>query len=277
MTSGLEIARHGESREAGVPGNAPFDTDRLDALMQEHGVGVLVATSKANVRYLVGSYSRFFEAFDEIGTDRFLPVAGYVRSRPDQAFAIASAIDRQQFSVEPPWMADCVCECETAAESAEVLARMLKARGLESATLAIEQSFMPLRAAAIVTNQLPHLHITEAGPILEELRAVKRRDELELLRAASDAVLASFEAAVRVSPPEATTADIARAVAVEEVSRGLVFAYCLIAAGANLERTPRPRCDGDAAKCSRSIRVGRSPATSGMSAAWPSAGSPTQS
>ena len=53
----------------------PFDAVRLDALLDEAGIDVVVATSPHNVRYLLGSYSLFHEAFDAIGVDRYLPAA----------------------------------------------------------------------------------------------------------------------------------------------------------------------------------------------------------
>ena len=39
---------------------APFDTARLDALLEDEGIDVLVATSKHNVQYLLGGYRFFF-------------------------------------------------------------------------------------------------------------------------------------------------------------------------------------------------------------------------
>ena len=36
--------------------SAPFDTARLDRLMEEAGVDVLLATSKHNVQYLLGGH-----------------------------------------------------------------------------------------------------------------------------------------------------------------------------------------------------------------------------
>ena len=34
----------------------PFDTDRLDRLMEDAGIDVLLATSKHNVQYLLGGH-----------------------------------------------------------------------------------------------------------------------------------------------------------------------------------------------------------------------------
>ena len=36
--------------------HAPFDTTRLDTLLENEGIDVLVATSKHNVQYLLGGY-----------------------------------------------------------------------------------------------------------------------------------------------------------------------------------------------------------------------------
>lgn len=216
----------------------PFDTTRLDELLLEGSVDAVAATSRHNVRYLLGTYSVFFNRFDAIGVDRFLPVAGYVRGRLDHAFAVASTIDRDQLVSAPPWVPTSVTGCETVAETAQAIVRLLRERNLASATVAIEKSFLPLRAARILRRLLPHVRFVEATPILEELRAVKTERELALMRAASECVLESFDAAIRPAVPGTSTRELARCVAVEEVARGLTFSYCLIAAGRSLDRTP---------------------------------------
>jgi uroporphyrinogen-III synthase len=46
----MNEARHDETK------HAPFDTTRLDTLLENEGIDVLVATSKHNVQYLLGGY-----------------------------------------------------------------------------------------------------------------------------------------------------------------------------------------------------------------------------
>ena len=47
---------------------APFDTARLDRLMDEAGIDILLATSKHNVQYLLGGHRAiFFESMDAMG------------------------------------------------------------------------------------------------------------------------------------------------------------------------------------------------------------------
>jgi hypothetical protein len=54
------------------PSIAPFDTTRLDRLMDEAGLDVLLATSKHNVQYLLGGHRAFFfESMDAMGLSRY--------------------------------------------------------------------------------------------------------------------------------------------------------------------------------------------------------------
>lgn len=63
---------HTHSEAAAKP---PFDTAKLDRLMGEADLDVLVATSRHNVQYLLGGYRFFFfDAMDAIGVSRYLPV-----------------------------------------------------------------------------------------------------------------------------------------------------------------------------------------------------------
>ena len=64
----------------------PIDVGRLDDLMEAAGIDVLLATSKHNVRYLLGGYRfLFFSTMEASGHSRYLPVLIYRRGRPEQA------------------------------------------------------------------------------------------------------------------------------------------------------------------------------------------------
>ena len=57
---------------------APFDTERLDRLMDDAGMDALFVTSKHNVQYLLGGHRAFFfESMDAMGLSRYLPVFVY--------------------------------------------------------------------------------------------------------------------------------------------------------------------------------------------------------
>jgi hypothetical protein len=67
-------------------GAAPFDTARLDQLMDEAGIDVLLASSKPNVQYLLGGHrSFFFDTMDAIGVSRYLPIVVYAKGAPEKA------------------------------------------------------------------------------------------------------------------------------------------------------------------------------------------------
>ena len=75
----MNEARHDEVKDA------PFDTARLDTLLEEEGIDVVVATSKHNVQYLLGGYRFFFYYMDAIGVSRYLSVVVYQEGRPDNS------------------------------------------------------------------------------------------------------------------------------------------------------------------------------------------------
>jgi len=85
----------------------PFDADRLDQLMEEAGVDVLLASSPHNVRYLLGGYRFFLYAvLDGIGMDRYLPFVGYVRGTPEQAFYVGAGNEDWGTDAHPLWVGE---------------------------------------------------------------------------------------------------------------------------------------------------------------------------
>ena len=53
----------------------PFDAARLDSLLEDAELDLLIVTSKHNVQYLLGGYrSLFFDYMDAFGVSRYLPI-----------------------------------------------------------------------------------------------------------------------------------------------------------------------------------------------------------
>ena len=73
---------------------------------------------------------------------------------------------------------------------------------------------------------------------LERLRARKTREELDLIRTASELVINSMLAVIASHGPGATKKELVEALRREEVNRGLTFEYCLLTAGTSLNRAP---------------------------------------
>src|SRR5829696_2031444 len=89
---------------AKVSSTIPFDAARLDKLMDEAGMDVLIATSKHNVQYLLGGHRAFFfDYMDAIGTSRYLPVLTYPQGAPENAAYIGHRLEGFQREVKPFW------------------------------------------------------------------------------------------------------------------------------------------------------------------------------
>lgn len=87
----------------------PFDAAKLDRLMEEAGIDVLLATSKHNTQYLLGGYKFiFFAAMDAIGHSRYLPIVVYEKGSPITRRILATAWKgeniRTTLSGHPPFI-----------------------------------------------------------------------------------------------------------------------------------------------------------------------------
>src|SRR6266478_9360077 len=87
--------------------HVPFDADRLDRLMDEAGLDVLIATSKHNIQYLLGGHrSFFFDNMDAIGISRYLPAFVYPKGAPDKAAYFGHGMETYQTQLKPFWVAE---------------------------------------------------------------------------------------------------------------------------------------------------------------------------
>jgi Xaa-Pro aminopeptidase len=90
----------------------------------------------------------------------------------------------------------------------------------------------------LLQAELGNCQIVDAYFPLERLRARKTRAELTQLREASERVVASMLAVFDGSAPGQTKNELVDRLRREEVGRDLTFEYCLITAGAILNRAP---------------------------------------
>ena len=117
-------------------------------------------------------------------------------------------------------------------------AARIRAVSGKALTIGVERAFLPADAESTLREEMPDAKIVDAILPLERLRACKSKAELELVRQASDRVVDSMLAVIAAHGAGATKHEIAEALRCEEVQRGLIFEYCLIAAGASLNRAP---------------------------------------
>jgi Xaa-Pro aminopeptidase len=229
--SGLLFAK----AEAAPP---PFESVRLDALLDEAGMDAVVILSKHNIQYLFGGYRFFFfDHFDAIGVSRYLPMLVYVKGRPDQSTYIGHGMETYEKELGKFWTPT-FQRSSTSFDSAQLAADHLATLGAKVKRVGVERAFLPADAAELMARELPGVTFVEAHMPLERLRARKTREELDLLSAASELVVDSMLAVIASHGPGATKAELVEALRREEVNRGLTFEYCLITAGTSLNRAP---------------------------------------
>ena len=217
----------------------PFDHHRLDRLMDEAGIDVVVATSKHNVQYLLGGHrANFFEYMDATGITRYLPVLVYAKGAPEKAIYIGHRLESFQVGNDPLWTPDVQTSSSGSADAMQKAVASMAKAGLKPKRIAAEYGFLPYDAANVLRAAFPDADWIDALFVLERQRAKKSAAELQKLKVASEAVLASMQAVIAAHGPGSTKRDVADALRLEEVKRGLTFEYCLITSGTSLNRAP---------------------------------------
>jgi Xaa-Pro dipeptidase len=215
----------------------PFEASRLDLLMEQTGIDVLLATSKHNTQYLLGGYRFiFFSAMDAIGHSRYLPVVVYEKGRPENAAYVANRMEGGEHHNHPFWTpafhAETWGTLDAAARAAEHLRKIGKADG----RIGIEPAFLPVDAYGLLKQRLEGATFVDATGMLERMRALKTPAELEKLRTASELITDAMMATLARAREGSTKTEIIERLRREETNRGLQFEYCLLTLGPSHNR-----------------------------------------
>ena len=224
------------AREA-PPAAPPFDTARLDRLMEEAGIDVLVATSKHNTQYLLGGYKFiFFAAMDAIGHSRYLPVVIYEKGAPERAAYVGNRMEGGEHQNNPFWTPAVHTATWGTLDAAALAVEHLKKIGKAGARIGIEPAFLPSDARDLLAARLEGARFVDATHTLERLRAIKTPEELAKLKHASERITDSMLATISAAREGSTKAEIIEQLRREETNRGLHFEYCLLTLGASHNR-----------------------------------------
>src|SRR4051812_4299651 len=222
-----------------MPTAIPFDAVRLDKLMDEAGMDVLIATSKHNVQYLLGGHRAFFfDYMDAMGLSRYLPVFVYPKGAPEKAAYFGHRLEGFQKENDPFWVGEAQTNSSGSVDAMAKAIDHIRKSGAKTRRIGAELAFLPVDAGAALRNAFPDSEIADALFVLERMRARKSPQELEKLRVASEAVIDSMLAVIASHGPGATKRELTEALRREETNRGLIFEYCLITAGTSLNRAP---------------------------------------
>jgi len=220
----------------------PFSTARLDGLLDDFGIDVLIVTSKHNIQYLLGGYYHFqFDYMEAIGISRYLPIFVYVRGALDKSIYIANRNERdsvQNRTSAGYWMPPVVFGSSTSVEAMALALKHMKAIATSALRVGGEMSFLPADAADLLRRELADCSFVEAMRPLEKLRSIKTAAELEILREASEQVVASMLDAVNHTRPGHSKREIIAHLRQAELSRDMIFEYALVTMGTSLNRAP---------------------------------------
>jgi Xaa-Pro aminopeptidase len=223
--------------EVGKP--IPFDCNRLDRLLEDAGIDLLIATSKHNVQYLLGGYKFFFfEAMDAIGVNRYLPAVVYQKGKPERSAYVGNSMESYEQELGKLWPQNLYLSTWTGTDTMQRVLDHIAKLGPGVRRVGIEAAFLPTDAEAVLRRGLSNVDIVDAFFPLERLRAVKSSKEIEYLQLASERVIESMQVVFAQCAPGKSKEQLAEALRVEEVARGLAFDYCLIAAGSSHNRAP---------------------------------------
>jgi Xaa-Pro aminopeptidase len=217
----------------------PFDTDKLDRLMEEAGIDVLLATSKHNVQYLLDAERAiFFDYMDALGVSRYLPVVIYAKGAPDKTAYIGHWLEAHQREVARPWVPELRTTAHGTTDAIAEATQAIRASGVPAKRIGIECAFMPMDAGKALQDAFPNSEIKDALYVLERLRAVKSPAELAKLRTASERVIDSMLDVIAHHGAGTTKRQLSDALRLAETRCGLTFEYCLLACGASHNRAP---------------------------------------
>jgi Xaa-Pro aminopeptidase len=217
----------------------PFDHTRLDRLMDEAGIDLVMATSKHNVQYLLGGHrANFFDYMDATGVTRYLPVLVYPKGAPEKAAYIGHRLEKFQTQNKPLWTPETQTSTAGSVDAMQKACDYIRKAGLKTKRIAAEFGFLPYDASLVLRGAFPDADWVDALFVLERQRVKKSADELAKLKIASEAVLASMQAVIASHGPGVTKAEVVEALRCEQTNRGLTFEYCLITCGTSLNRAP---------------------------------------
>src|ERR1035438_8434060 len=204
----------------------PFDHTRLDRLMDEAGIDLVIATSKHNVQYLLGGHrANFFDYMDATGVTRYLPVFIYPKSAPEKAAYIGHRLEKFQTQNKPLWTPETQTSTAGSVDAMQKAVDYIRKAAIKTKRIAAEFGFLPYDASIVLRAAFPDADWVDALYVLERQRAKKSADELAKLKIASEAVLASMQAVIASHGPGFTKNEIVEALRREETNRGLIFEY----------------------------------------------------
>ena len=217
----------------------PFDVKKLEALMEEAKVDLVLACSRHNIKYLTGGrYHHFFGRSSRQGASQYLAMVGVPRGRFQDGFYVGRREEQRELAESPLWIGQTYLGVWETLSAARLAVEAVTKLGLTSATIGVEMPFLPADAYVAIQQGLPHARLVDVTQLLGELRAIKAPEEIAIMRDAHERVAEAIHATFKRGRDGLTTEALWDTIRVEVEERGLHFIYCFTTAGPNVLRAP---------------------------------------
>ena len=217
----------------------PFDSAKLQHLMDEAGIALLLSSTRHNIRYLTGGYVYHFHEYNRpMGSSQYLAFVGVPRGRTEDACYIGASGEKMGLEVLPLWIGRRNLEAGDVASSATAAVSLARSVGATNGRIGVEMPFLPAGALAGLQRGLPGATFVDATDLLHELRAIKTDAEIGILRAVSDRVAEAIQAGFRAGHDGVTTRELAAAVERAMGTHGVTFLWAFTNAGPGYLRAP---------------------------------------
>jgi Xaa-Pro aminopeptidase len=217
----------------------PFDYNKLDILMEEARLELLLVTTRHNIRYFTGGYYNHFHArMARMAATRYLAVLGLPQGRPDDAFFVSARTEAAFVQGHHLWVPHLHLTgserspfFQDSPAASQSTAEIVRNMDFETARIGLELPFLPTDAYLLLHRELPEATFLDATSLLGELRAIKSEAESEIIRRNAAGSAAAIQATFASAAVGLTSADLTNRLQAEMIERGIEMQWILIAMG----------------------------------------------
>ena len=164
-----------------------FSFARLDDLLEKENMAAMVLCRESSYGYFTGIPWRDRTYFPECRELVALPIAGYIRGRPEESFAAVARTDLADVKMYGTWVPDLREDADLRPFQgfAEAVASILKEKNIESGRVGLELAKLPHGLVAPLELIAPKIEWVECEGALARLQEFKSEREVRRLRKAA--------------------------------------------------------------------------------------------
>lgn len=215
------------------PEELSFDSMKLLSLMEKKNLDLILISTRHNIRYLMSGYYYPLYIWDSHTKEtQYVPFLAIPQGDLKKAFFVGRPGESDILEEEDLWIPECFESSAVGSiAAAELLVKILKDRHFDKAQIGVELSSLPADAYKVLKNGLPLSGLVEVSDIMDGLRSVKNKKEIELIRKGTLLNVQTVDFVLENGKPGTNTAEIASEVAEGFREKGLHFLYSLVCAG----------------------------------------------